>query len=145
MRTSSLLLAALLLLPSLALADEGRVITNAAKGSPEEVVAKLLEAGSNDDFDGFYDRLCHPDYCHQIPTDRKDKKTYMWSRFVKFVASYYTNAGTHAFQVTSTQPPTLEAGTTEIKLFIKSSKRDMPVPVVLRKDKGDWKVVNSSL
>jgi hypothetical protein len=144
MRTPLLLLASWFLLPSLALA-EGRVITSPAKGTPEEVVARLLEAGTSDDFDGFYDKLCHPDYCHQIPTDRKDKKVYMWTRFTKFVASYYTNAGARSFEVTSTQPPTLEAGTDEIKLFLKSSKRDMPVPVVLRKDKGEWKVANCSL
>ncbi len=145
MRTPSLLFVLSILLPALALAEEGRVVTSPAKGSPEATVAALLEAGNADAFDTFYRSLCHPDYCHGIPTDEKDKKTYMWTRFVKYAASYYTNAASRSFEVASTVPPTLEAGTTEFKLFLKSSKRDMPVPVVLKKDKGEWKVFNCSL
>jgi len=145
MRSMLAVLAVAVLLPSLALAEGGRVVKAPAAGSPEEVILKFLGTGVDNQFETFYTTICHPDFCLEVPKDRADKQKYMWPRFQKFAESYFKDASRSSFEVTRTVPDPIDNATTEVKFFLKSTKRDNPTPVVLKKDKGLWKIFNSSL
>ncbi len=146
MRTVVALFAVLVLLPSLALADGGRLVDNPAKDSPEWVIQKTLEAGVADDFNGWYTTHCHPDYCLNTPVNIKEFQKYRWKQFLKWAPSYVKDSGKKSFEITSTSPAQFDAASTEVKFFLKSSQRDNPVPIILKKDgKGAWKVFNMSL
>jgi hypothetical protein len=146
-----IILATLALTFCFAVPAEARVLKNAviqspAKGSPEWIVLKTLEAGMDNDFEGWYDAYCHSDYCLGTTRNKNNFVKYTWKRFLKWVDSYFVDKTQRSFKVVRTSPDDFDDTTREIKLFIHSSKRDMPVPIIIRKDKdGTNKVFNSSL
>ncbi len=122
------------------------VVENPAEGSAEWVVAQTLEAGMANSLDAWYETHCHPDYCLGTPRNRQNFVKYRWKRLRKWVETYYTDVEKRSFEVVRTDPKDFDDKTGSLKLFLKSSKRDMPVPIQLQRDKkGAWKVHNMSL
>lgn len=118
-----------------------------AVDSPEFVIQRTLEAGVKGDFEGWYGTWCHVDYCLGTPRNKDQFLLYRWKQFVKFADSYVVDAAKTSYRVTHTTPATFDdASATELKVFVKSTRRDNPSPIILRKDeKGAWKVFNMSL
>ena len=127
------------------------VVENPQEGSAEWIIMKMIEACSKDDFDTFYQNYCHEDLCFDTPKNQADLKTYSWKRCVKWSGtetgySYFVDKDKMTFKVMYTTPRDFTDDLTQIKFFIHSSKRDNPVPIILKKDKdGKWKVYNFSL
>ncbi len=122
------------------------LVENPKEGSAEWVVAQTLEAGMANSRDAWYETHCHPDYCLGTPRNRKNFVKYRWKRLRKWVETYYSDVEKRSFEVVRTDPKEFDDKTDSLKLFLKSSKRDMPVPIQLQRDKkGAWKVHNMSL
>ena len=124
----------------------GTTVTKPAEGSAEWVVAATLEAGMANSLDAWYETHCHPDYCLGTPRNRQNFVKYRWKRLRKWVETYYTDVDKRSFEIVRTDPTEFDEKTSNLKLFLKSNKRDMPVPIQLQRDKkGAWKVFNMSL
>jgi hypothetical protein len=122
------------------------VVENPKEGTAEWVVSKTLEAGMANTMEAWYGTHCHPNYCLGTPRNKKNFVKYRWKRLRKWVESYYVDVAKGTFEVVRTDPKDFDEKTDRLKLFLKSSKRDMPVPIEVRRDKkGAWKVHNMSL
>lgn len=151
MTTTRLALAALLVTLVASSALEAReltktVVKNPAKDSAEWVVAQTLEAGMANTLDDWYVTHCHPDYCLGTPRNKQNFVKYRWKRLRKWVETYFVDVQKRSFEVVRTDPKEFDEKTKRLKIFLKSSKRDMPVPIEVQRDKkGAWKVHNMSL
>lgn len=149
MTLGRLTLVFLLLVPAATLdarALKDAVVEKTVEGSPEWAVQKTLDAGRRDDLAGWFKDFCHPDLCIDTPTNRADMEKYTWKRFRKFVDSYLVDPAKLSFKVVKAEPSDFDDKAPQVKLFLHSSKRDMPAPIVLKKDaSGRFKVFSLSL
>ncbi len=117
------------------------IVINPKKGSPEWVIRETLRAGFTQDFDTFYDELKHEDFAM-----RRDTRDFLWQSLVKWAPSYIIDRKKLSYKIVRTDPAKFDDKTGPVKFFIHSSKRDNPVPVVVKKDRfGRWRISMMSL
>jgi hypothetical protein len=119
-----------------------RTVENPAAGSFEEVIIKAIEYAQTDDWDS-YVTLCHPDFIGDSQR-QKELKHYDWKRFTKWASSYFIE-GKKKVKITKQEPEEIKASDEKVKVFLFSSKRDNPTPIVLKKHDGKWKIFSNSL
>lgn len=72
-------------------------------------------------------------------------RMYQWRFFRQRASSYVVDAENFAVKVTRRDPAVVDDASKTAKLFLKSRLRDMPAPIILRREGGAWRVYANSL
>ncbi|MBD89058.1 MAG: hypothetical protein CL940_01825 [Deltaproteobacteria bacterium] len=148
-----LLLVAVLVLSGPGLAaksGKSRTVTQAAKGSPEALIASALVAAQDkDEKKGFdaYKKLVHPDR-RSSAIALVQLRRYSWKRFRAQAADYILGGTTSGFVIVREEPERASKRGQSARLFIdpiNNAKRTYPVPIRFKKQDGDWYILSNSL
>jgi hypothetical protein len=136
--------------PTAADAAAPRVVTTTGAisafpdGTPDAVVRRALQAALDNDFDA---------YAALNVRDNRDTevvlaqlRNYQWKVFQGRVSGYILGTAPFTVNVTRRDDPGADApGPRRHKLFLFSSKRDNPAPIILQWEEGEWRIYANSL
>jgi hypothetical protein len=113
-------------------------------GTPDAVVRRALQAALDNDFDA---------YAALNVRDNRDTevvlaqlRNYQWKVFQRRVSGYIIETAPFTVNVTRRDDPGADApGPRRHKLFLFSSKRDNPAPIILQWEEGEWRIYANSL
>lgn len=134
-------------------AEESLLVRSFAAGSPEATLRDIIHCGADipDETAGFecWARL-HIVANRDTETALTQLRHYSWKVFRSRADSYAvkpvaTTDKEFALKVTRREPEKCDATAKECKFFLVSRVRDLPAPVTLRREDGQWRIYSISL
>ena len=134
-------------------AEEAQVVRTFAAGTPEAVLRDILHCGADiaDEAAAFdcWVKL-HMTTNRDTETAVTQLKHYSWKVFRSRADSYAvkpmaTTDKDFAIRIAHREPEKCDAAAKECKFFLVSRVRDMPAPVTLRLEDGQWRIYSISL
>lgn len=125
------------------------VVREFAPGSPDATLREAfkcaLEMGDAAGFECYAALNVDGNHDNDIATGQL--RNYQWRWFRQRAASYVIEDKDKTFglKVTRRDPARLEPNTKEVKIFLFSTARDNPTPVILRREAGSWRIYANSL
>jgi hypothetical protein len=125
------------------------VVREFAPGSPDATLREAfkcaLEMGDAAGFECYAALNVDSNHDNDIATGQL--RNYQWRWFRQRAASYLVEDKDKVFaiKVTRRDPARLDSNAKEVKIFLFSSARDNPAPVILRREAGAWRIYANSL
>ncbi len=134
-------------------AEEAQIVRTFAAGSPEAALREILHCGADiSDESAAFDcwLKTHIVANRDTETAVTQLRHYSWKVFRSRADSYAlkpvaTTDRDFAIRIARREPEKCEATSKECKFFLVSRVRDLPAPVTLRLEDGQWRIYSISL
>lgn len=134
-------------------ADDAQVVRTFVAGSPEAVLRDIIHCGADEpDESAAFDCWLKLHLAQNRDTETAviQLRHYAWKVFRSRANSYAvkpaaTTDKDFALRIARREPETCAPTATECKFFLVSRVRDLPAPVTLRMEDGQWRIYSISL